>query len=185
MDHHGNLRHLNTGPPVPRAAADDRPQSAPGWRLRAHVCARIALGAVLLAPSAAISQPDLLEPERAFAFSARALDAQTLEARFTIAEGYYLYRDRMRFSTAPASLAAVPVLPRGTVKDDPFFGRVETYRGDVVVRLALAKPVPESTVTVRAESQGRADAGVCYPPQAQKIWWMWKRACKPRRESRA
>jgi thiol:disulfide interchange protein DsbD len=66
-------------------------------------------------------------------------------------------------------LAAPPVLPPGKVKDDPFFGSVETYREQLVVRLALAAPAPGSTVTVTAESQGCADAGVCYPPQRQTI----------------
>jgi hypothetical protein len=32
------------------------------------------------------AEPDLLEPERAFAFSARGLDPQTVEVRFDVAE---------------------------------------------------------------------------------------------------
>ena len=35
---------------------------------------------------------ELLEPEKAFRFSARVLDG-AVEVRFAIAEGYYLYRD--------------------------------------------------------------------------------------------
>ena len=45
-----------------------------------------------------ISTDNLLEPEKAFRFSARALDASTLEVSFAIADGYYLYRDRFKFS---------------------------------------------------------------------------------------
>ena len=119
---------------------------------------------------AAVAQdPKLLEPERAFSLSVRPLDSTTVEARFAIARGYYLYRDKLKFSLEPGALAAPPVLPPGEVKEDAFFGRVETYRGQLVVRLALAASAPGSTVMVKAESQGCADIGVCYPPQLQKV----------------
>ncbi len=114
-------------------------------------------------------QAKLLEPERAFAFSVQALDDRTVEARFHIAEGYYLYREKLKFGVEPAVLAAAPALPLGKVKDDAFFGKVETYRGRVAVKLALDQGEPGRKVSVRAESQGCADAGVCYPPQVQVL----------------
>ena len=39
---------------------------------------------------------DLLEPEKAFRFSARPVD-DGVEVRFAIADGYYMYRERFRF----------------------------------------------------------------------------------------
>jgi thiol:disulfide interchange protein DsbD len=126
-------------------------------------------GALLVAmPPAASGQPGLLEPERAFAFSARALDERTVEARFAIADGYYLYRDKLRFRVDPGALAAAPSLPPGKVKQDEF-GKVETYRGALPIRLDLEKSAAGQTVTVMAESQGCADLGVCYPPGVQKV----------------
>ncbi|MEO8305534.1 MAG: protein-disulfide reductase DsbD N-terminal domain-containing protein [Betaproteobacteria bacterium] len=113
--------------------------------------------------------PKLLEPERAFAFSVQAVDERTVEARFTIASGYYLYREKLKFSVEPTPLTAAPVLPAGKIKEDEFFGKVETYRGQIAVPLALASAEPGRKVTVRAESQGCADAGVCYPPQVQSV----------------
>jgi thiol:disulfide interchange protein DsbD len=121
-----------------------------------------------VAPSRA-QQAKLLQPERAFAFSAQAVDENTVEARFTIANGYYLYREKLKFSVEPVALAAAPALPPGKMKHDEFFGDVETYRGAVAVRLALQGAQPGSSVTIKAESQGCADAGVCYPPQLQKV----------------
>ena len=59
--------------------------------------------------------------------------------------------------------------PFDTGRLQSFFGRVETYRGRVAVKLALDKSQPGRQVTVRAESQGCADAGVCYPPQVQNV----------------
>lgn len=136
-------------------------------RARAWVVAGlIVLGAL---PAALAAGPEPLPPERAFAYSVQALDPGTLEARFTIASGYYLYRDRLSFTVAPGTLAAAPALPAGAMKDDPFFGKVETYRGQVVVRLQLAAPAAGTAVTVTADSQGCADIGLCYPPQRQNL----------------
>jgi thiol:disulfide interchange protein DsbD len=122
-----------------------------------------------LSAGAQAADPKLLEPERAFAFSVQALDEKTVEARFMIADGYYLYREKLRFSVEPVSLAVAASLPAGKLKDDEFFGKVETYRGPLAVKLALQPPAPGSKVVVRAESQGCADVGVCYPPQVQNV----------------
>ena len=117
----------------------------------------------------ALAAPQLLENERAFAFSVQAVDARTVEARFTIADGYYLYRDKLKFSVEPTPLAGAPVLPTGKVKNDEFFGRMETYRGQLAIKLPLEGAEPGRKVIVRAESQGCADVGVCYPPQVQSV----------------
>ena len=46
---------------------------------------------------------DLLDPAVAFKFSAQALDADTLEVRYRIADGYYMYRDKFKFAVELAS----------------------------------------------------------------------------------
>jgi thiol:disulfide interchange protein DsbD len=124
---------------------------------------------VALPSNRASAQPKLLEPERAFEFSVQAVDAKTVEARFAIATGYYLYREKLKFSVEPVALASAPVLPPGMVKDDAFFGNVETYRARLAVKLPLDGAAPGLKVTIKAESQGCADAGVCYPPQVQYL----------------
>lgn len=110
----------------------------------------------------------LLPPDEAFRFAARVLDTQTLEANFFIAKGYYLYRDKIAFVLEPANEALPAALPPGKLKDDEFFGRVETYRDRLVVRVPIGKAAGQS-ITLRAQSQGCADAGVCYPPHTQRV----------------
>ena len=39
----------------------------------------------------------------------------------------------------------------------------------LVVKLPLDAAAPGRSLTVRAESQGCADVGVCYPPQVQQV----------------
>ena len=113
-------------------------------------------------------QPKLLPPEQAFRLSARALDAKTIEARFDVADGYYLYRDKMQFRTEPVAAGAA-LLPPGKAKHDAFFGDVETYRGEVVVRVPLEHAAAGERITLHADSQGCADVGVCYPPNPQQL----------------
>src|SRR5207247_9618576 len=99
--------------------------------------------AALVAGPPAVAQVNPLPPDKAFRFSARVVDAQTVEARFMIAEGYYLYRDKIHFTIEPAAAGlTVPRLPEGTIKADQFVRRVETYRGDVVVKLAVKDTRP-------------------------------------------
>ena len=125
---------------------------------------------LILAGGATAAEPQLLPPEQAFRFSARALDDRTLEARFAVADGYYLYRDKLKFAVTPATSDLAPaVLPAGNVKDDQFFGTVETYRGEVVVKLALGRGTAGQSLVLVADSQGCADLGVCYPPNQQKV----------------
>lgn len=115
------------------------------------------------------AQPDLLEPEKAFRFSARALDASNIEVRYQIADGYYLYRERFAFAAEPDSVKLGPAqIPEGKKKKDDFFGEVQTHRGE----LKIIVPVTaggDGKVSLIATSQGCADVGVCYVPMESKV----------------
>jgi thiol:disulfide interchange protein DsbD len=119
-----------------------------------------------VAPAASID--DLLEPEKAFRMSVSVLDATTVEVKFAIADGYYMYRERFRFALDPGSTATLgaPQFPPGTRKKDEFFGEVETYRKQVVIRLPVENADAPLHLTVT--SQGCADVGVCYIPMDSK-----------------
>ncbi len=119
------------------------------------------------APAANID--NLLEPEKAFSISVSALDAATVEVQFAIAEGYYMYRERFRFALDPGSKAKLgaPQFPPGIRKKDEFFGEVETYRKNVVIRLPVESA--EGPLHLTVTSQGCADAGVCYIPMDSKV----------------
>ena len=101
-----------------------------------------------------------LPPEQAFRFSARTVDARTIEARWQIVDGYYMYRDKFKFSLEGGKLGT-PKLPAGKMKDDELFGKVEVYRKDVFVLLPVEGG---GSMTLKAVSQGCWDGGICYPP---------------------
>ena len=117
-------------------------------------------------PANALGEP--LEPEKAYQFSALALDAKTLEARWQIADGYFMYRDKIKFTVEPGSVKlGQPKLPAGKIKDDEFFGKVEILRGDI--RIAIPVEAGDAAgIVLKAQSQGCWDEGVCYPPLAQE-----------------
>jgi thiol:disulfide interchange protein DsbD len=127
----------------------------------------VAFLALLAACSPAAAQlfgksQELLEPEKAFRFSARALD-RAVEVDFAIADGYYMYRDKFRFAAEgnPAVRLGSPELPAGARHRDEFFGDVETYRKQVRIVIPAEG---EGRFDLKVTSQGCADIGVCYVP---------------------
>jgi len=115
----------------------------------------------------AVNPEDLLEPEKAFRISARALDARTAEVSFVIADGYYMYRDKFRFAAQPGAKLGAAELPAGQRKKDEFFGEVETYRKRVDIRIPVEST--DGTLRLKVTSQGCADAGVCYVPMDSQV----------------
>ncbi|HHQ40862.1 MAG TPA: thiol:disulfide interchange protein, partial [Chromatiales bacterium] len=112
---------------------------------------------------------ELLPPDQAFAFSARPDGPEAVVAEWRIARGYYLYRDKIRFESGTEGLTlGAPTLPKGKIKEDEFFGRVEIYRERLRVRIPVRRSAgAPRTLELVAHSQGCADLGVCYPPQRQ------------------
>ena len=76
----------------------------------------ILLALLLVAPGAgAISNEELLDAGEAFPARIAAIRRDAVEVTFKIADGYYLYRDKLRFTIASdAAHLGTPVLPKGT-----------------------------------------------------------------------
>jgi thiol:disulfide interchange protein DsbD len=128
----------------------------------------VLLSLALAAPAAAQLKlgggaDNLLEPEKAFRFSARVLDASSVEVTFAIADGYYMYRERFKFAADgnPAVRLGAPEFPRGLAHKDEFFGETQVYRKNLRIRLPVEG---EGRFDLKVMSQGCADAGVCYVP---------------------
>ncbi|MGH8732081.1 MAG: protein-disulfide reductase DsbD [Burkholderiales bacterium] len=103
---------------------------------------------------------ELLEPEKAFRFSARVVD-DAVEVRFAIADGYYMYRERFRFDAKGDVRLGKPEFPPGIAHKDEFFGEMQIYRKDVRVRIPAQGA---GRLELNVVSQGCADVGVCYVP---------------------
>jgi len=129
-------------------------------RLVLLVIACVCLGAGLASPAHA---DDFLDPSVAFRFNADEAPHE-VDVHFKIADGYYLYRERFQFAVKGGAATLGPAqLPAGHIKFDPTFQKnVETYRGDLTVRVPVQAASGPFDLVVT--SQGCADAGICYPP---------------------
>ncbi|OMG93783.1 protein-disulfide reductase DsbD [Achromobacter xylosoxidans] len=116
------------------------------------------------------AEAEFLEPEKAFVFSAAMATPDTVELRFRVAPGYYMYRERFGISISPLGAATLgePVYPKGEVKYDPTFEKdMEVYHQDVVIRVPVTPGGQPFTLTLTG--QGCADAGLCYPPMDSSV----------------
>ncbi len=125
-------------------------------------------GCMSLAQAGLFDDDELLPADEAFAFSAQVEDDH-VRATWQLADGYYLYKTKIRFATDAEGVSlGTPELPAGKIKNDEFFGEVETYRNRVVVDIPLTRTAGSADqFELKASSQGCADIGVCYPPQTQ------------------
>ena len=117
------------------------------------------------------NEDQFLDPDVAFVLNAVAAGPGAMEARWDIAEGYYLYRDKFRFRAADGSGASLGEagFPEGMIKDDEYFGPMEVYYGSVAALVPVAGAAPGGTVDVDVTYQGCADAGLCYPPITKTV----------------
>jgi len=130
------------------------------------------LNAVLAASKARSGGPDdFLPPDEAFRFDALADGSDRVRLNWEIADGYYLYRARIKVATTSsgAELGATQ-FPPGQVKNDEYFGRQEIYHHE----LSAVVPVVRAhggagALPLQVTYQGCADAGLCYPPITKTV----------------
>jgi thiol:disulfide interchange protein DsbD len=110
--------------------------------------------------------------DEAFIFSAQIQDPQTLLARWQIAEGNYLYRDKIKFELIDndnVQLLAFS-LPAGENKMDEIFGLSEVYHHDTDVLLPIKRSKDKQQLTLKAHYQGCSETfNICYPPTNKTI----------------
>jgi thiol:disulfide interchange protein DsbD len=128
----------------------------------------VGIALVLLAVEAAPTRSlkgTLLPPEKAFQAKAEGA-AGGIRITWSIADGYYLYASKFRFHTdTPSAVLGEPQLPKGELKQDPFFGDLEIFRDQVTVTLPVTLDRSSAQmIELSATSQGCADQGICYPP---------------------
>lgn len=112
------------------------------------------------------AEEDFLSPDEAFKLVVEPKDTQTLTAQFTVASGYYLYKQRIKFSIKDASTGSISAisLPDGEIKDDPNFGKQEVYHHDFIANIQLANA---NNPVLQVTYQGCSEQGLCYAPQTK------------------
>ena len=107
-------------------------------------------------------QAEFLPVDQAFTLTSDRLESGETRLHWRIAQGYYLYKQRI--SVAGLSADHQPVLPEGEAHSDEFFGEQQVYRNSLEVLIPAS-----ASGTVKLGWQGCADAGLCYPPQSRLL----------------
>src|SRR5580704_391741 len=85
------------------------------------------------------NETDFLPPDVAFRVAAR-IDGNVLKVRWVIADGYYLYRQKIEVKAESPDLQVfAPQLPHGVTKTDPYFGTQEIYTQQVEVGVPFTR----------------------------------------------
>lgn len=110
------------------------------------------------------NETDFLPPDVAFRTGA-TLEGRAVRIRWVIADGYYLYKEKIEVHAESPDLIVGPAqLPRGVMKTDPFLGRQEIYTQQVEAQVPYTRTdFGAHPVQVKIAYQGCAEGGLCYP----------------------
>jgi len=138
------------------------------WHDKLQTGLRLTLAAAMVGLSfvtaIAAAEREIKRPDEVFLYEART-EGNELIVDWEIADGYYLYHDKMKFQTDDLEFGN-PIFPRGEIHSDEFFGEQLIYRGNITVRVPVTKVhTTANSVEITLVSQGCADFGLCYPPQ--------------------
>jgi len=111
------------------------------------------------------SEPELMKVNDAFVFDYQQQGNQ-LKINFVIAEGYYLYRDKLQFSVDGAVIGDIE-LPHGKNHHDEYFGDQEVFYSFVEIPIAF-KEAQEGAV-FHVTFMGCAEGTLCYPPTKRDV----------------
>ncbi len=116
---------------------------------------------------AALNQDNQFLPvEQAFVFDFRQ-NGNELEINWTIADGYYLYKEKIKLAGVAVSFSH-PTMPVGEPHEDEYFGKTEVYRKSLTIKVPLSD-IDAKDAILKVRFQGCADAGLCYPPVTQQV----------------
>jgi thioredoxin:protein disulfide reductase len=117
------------------------------------------------------SGDDFLPPDQAFRFNAIPDGPDHVKLIWQIAEGYYLYRSRIKtVSTADQVKLGEMEMPKGESRTDEYFGAQEIYHHELVVGVPVTRTSSgDLAVPLKVTYQGCAHAGLCYPPITKEV----------------
>jgi thiol:disulfide interchange protein DsbD len=117
------------------------------------------------------NETDFLPPDVAFRVAAR-VDGKVMKVRWVIADGYYLYRQKIEVKAeSPDLMVSAPELPQGTTKTDPYLGTQQVFTQQVEAIVPyLRLDAGAHPIQIKVTYQGCAEAGLCYPPITKVVF---------------
>ncbi|WP_456413649.1 protein-disulfide reductase DsbD [Thiolapillus sp.] len=158
-------------PPAPAAAIPPAQSSPAGAASPSPLDALGALGNDL-----GFGEDDILTPDQAYKPFVETKDGKTLAVHWEIADGTYLYADKVSVSLegADVTLGEVRFPPAkikpDSVRPDGSFGDISVFEGSLDLSIPLLrKSAAASEAKVTLKYQGCAERGICYPPQKKEF----------------
>jgi thiol:disulfide interchange protein DsbD len=111
---------------------------------------------------------DFLDPEQAFKVDVQLTGDREFQLNFTIAPGYYMYRDQFKLEPAGATLGDIAWPTPKRKFDETFQKEVETYRDRLSIKVPVAA-LQAAPLKLVLTGQGCADKGLCYPPMKSEL----------------
>ncbi len=122
-----------------------------------------------------VAEEEFLPPEKAFSIQPSKViispDESKVIVSWDIADGYYIYRDKVTFTAKDDSLnlGAVELSPSET-KNDPYFGEIQIFKKHLTATIPFTSDKSKGELLfLMAKSQGCASGGICYPPLKQNV----------------
>lgn len=115
-------------------------------------------------------ETDYLPPDVAFRVAAR-VEGNLIKVRWVIADGYYLYRQKIEVRPeSPDLVVATAQLPDGVSKTDPFLGTSEVYFQQVEAIVPYSRiDAGAHPLQIKVSYQGCTE-GLCYPPMTKVLF---------------
>jgi thiol:disulfide interchange protein DsbD len=113
---------------------------------------------------------DFLPLDQAFALSTSSSSPDRVTLRWEVADGYYLYRDKIKVTVAEgAATLGTLQLPGGKTQVDEYFGEQVVYYGQLVANVPVSAAPGTRELALDVAYMGCADAGLCYPPTTKRV----------------
>jgi thiol:disulfide interchange protein DsbD len=150
-------------------------------RIQTALSVLVLVASVLALPTPAYAKPwwmrgidsketDYLPPDVAFRVAAR-VEGNIIKVRWVIADGYYLYRQKMEVRAESPDLVVAPVqLPEGVMKTDPYLGTSQVYFQQVEAIVPYSRiDAGAHPLQIKVTYQGCTE-GLCYPPMTKVVF---------------
>ncbi|WP_108944611.1 protein-disulfide reductase DsbD [Shewanella halifaxensis] len=106
-------------------------------------------------------EPELMPVDQAFVFDFKQQGEQ-VKISWVIADGYYMYRDKLKFETTDGAVLGEISLPQGKSHTDEYFGEQEVYYTYVEIPVAIKQASAGDKLNVTF--MGCAEGKLCFPP---------------------
>ncbi len=119
----------------------------------------------------------VIPPDKAYQFSAQVEGPEQLRLKWVIANGTYLYQEKIQLKLKQADGVTLgeyqlppPKIKKDALRPDGSTGDLPVYYYGIDLAVPLARTNnAATTIKLEATYQGCADLGVCYPPQRRQL----------------